>query len=184
MSTWVVTEQTKPIPLPKDPVFNSAPTSPPEPVFVMQDPTGLLGQLFLTNRYMGGATPGTPEENAWNNNDPQSWNNQIAATIIDSLDSVILDEFEGPVILRQIARLFILEASWSENPVSLYEYGIEKISLIQAPDDSRIAYTREHILRIFEQKKKRYEDEVYRMTYSRFEDTMNSASEDIESLDF
>lgn len=184
VSTWVVNEQTKPIPLPKDPVFNSAPTSPPETVFIMQDPTGLLGQLFLTNRYMGGATPVIPEENTWNENDPQAWNNQVATTIIDSLDSVILDEFEGPVILRQIARLFIQEASWSDDPISLYEYGIAKIELIQAPDDSRIAYTREYILRIFEQKKKRYEDEVYRMTYSRFEDTMNSASEDIESLDF
>lgn len=164
----------------KDPVFNSAPVASLETVFVMQDPSGLLGQLFLTNRYMGSSPVVSEESDSSESNTQQQ---AVASTIIDSLDSVILDEYEWPMILRQIARLFIQEASWSDDPVALYDYGIGKIELIQAPNDSRLAATREYILRIFEQQKRRYEEQVYRTNYSRFEDTMNSASEEIENID-
>ena len=168
----------------KDPIFNSAPIAQPETVFVIQDPSGLLGQLFLTNRYMG-TSPGASQENTLEGSSSSEATSEqtVARTIIDSLDSVILDEYEWPMILRHMARLFIQEVSWSDDPVGLYEYGIWKIQLIQAPDDSRLASTREYILRIFEQQKKRYEEQVYRTNYTRFEDTMNSASEEIENID-
>lgn len=106
----------------------------------------------------------------------------VARTIIDSLDSVILDESDGPVILRQVARILILEASQSDDPIGLYKYGISKIQTIQTSDGPRLVFTREYILRIFEQQLKRYEEQVNRTTYSRFEDTMNSASEEIGNI--
>lgn len=75
----------------KDPVFNSAPVASLETVFVMQDPSGLLGQLFLTNRYMGSSPVVSEESDSSESNTQQQ---AVASTIIDSLDSVILDEYE------------------------------------------------------------------------------------------
>lgn len=79
----------------KDPIFNSAPIAQPETVFVIQDSSGLLGQLFLTNRYMG-TSPGASQENTLEGSSSSETTSEqtVARTIIDSLDSVILDEYE------------------------------------------------------------------------------------------
>lgn len=71
----------------------------------------------------------------------------------------------------------------SDDPIGLYEYGIAKIEQIQVSEGTRLAFTREYILRIFEQQRKRYENEIYRTAYTGFEDTMNSASSEIGELD-
>ena len=166
----------------ENPIFNSAPVGQMETVFVMNDPTGLLGQLFLTNRFMGGNPINeTPSPIGM---DPAWSNNQAALDIIDSLDMLILDDTGWPVILRQIARLFAQEVNRSDDPIGLYEYATAKIEQIQVSEGTRLAFTREYILRIFEQQRKKYEDEVYRMAYTGFDDTMNSASEEIGELDF
>lgn len=82
---------------------------------------------------------------------------------MDSLDSVILDESEGPIILRQIMRLFLREVELSDDPLSTYDYGIAKIESIQVESDSRLSFTQEYVLRILEQQRRRYEDEIYRI---------------------
>jgi hypothetical protein len=125
-------------------------------VFIMQDPTGLLGQLFLTNRYLGTPVSINPIEVT------STTDKSIAGTIIDSLDTSVLDDTDGPMILRQIARLFVEEARYAEDPSTVYAYGIAKIEALDIDPDSRLAHTQAYIIRIFEQQKKRYEDTVYR----------------------
>jgi parallel beta-helix repeat protein len=153
-------------------VLNSAQTEPVEPMFVMQDPSGLLGKLFLTNRYIGW----TWSENLWDDSSSQVSDDSVAMTIMDSLDSIILDESEGPIILRQIMRLFLQEVEFSEDPLASYDYGIAKIESIQVESDSRLSFTQEYVLRILEQQRRRYEAEVYRI--ASWEEDMNSANEE------
>jgi hypothetical protein len=140
--------------------LNSASNQEPQTTFIMQDPSGLLGQLFLTNRYLGTSMTNTPVGTISTMTGAMS--DSVAGTIIDSLDSSLLDDTDGPLILRQIAQLFIVEARESEDPVALYEYGITKIGALDIDPDSRLALTQTYIIRIFEQQKKRYEDNVYR----------------------
>jgi Bacterial Ig domain len=157
--------------------LNSASDKEPQPVFVMQDPSGLLGQLFLTNRYLGGIWYQTMSTD-------KSVSDPLAGTIIDSLNTIMLDEIDGPMILRQIAQIFVYEASQSEDPIALYDYGMTRIKELDTMPDSRLANTQSYVLRIFERQKKRYEETVYRNIVGRLEESLNSASEDIEELKF
>jgi hypothetical protein len=96
----------------------------------------------------------------------------------DILGNVELDEFQGPTLLRYLARMFILESNRSNDPQSNYEYGIEIMNSFDFDQYSRLAFTREYIIRIFEQQYRRYEEMVFRTTNTGSFNTFNSATED------
>lgn len=89
--------------------------------------------------------------------------NDDTSSILDSLGSVVLDEEEGPVILRQLARAFLKEALEQEDPLAHYDYGIETVSfLLEEYDTPRMIGAIEYVLRVFEQHKRNYEAMVFR----------------------
>jgi hypothetical protein len=47
-------------------------------------------------------------------------------------------------------------------------------------DYSRLAFTRDYIIRIFEQQKRRYEEMIYRSVSNTYDDTYNSAAEEAD----
>jgi VCBS repeat-containing protein len=152
------------------PDLNSAPIE--STVFVMDDPTGLLGQLFLTNKYILSQSSGQYLNINPNTSTMGIINIPLASqamTIIDTLNSVTLDEAEWPIMLRYIARLFLQEIPREADPLSMYDYGILRVGSLATEPDSRLALTQEYVLRIFEQQKRKYEDAVYRNVSWRLE---------------
>jgi hypothetical protein len=96
----------------------------------------------------------------------------------------MLDDEETPSTLRRIARIFIREAESSSDPIALYDIGIERIISLETEEGSRLAYTQEYVIRIFDQHKRRYEEMVTRNTVARPEDSFSSAaSGEIQNLD-
>lgn len=81
------------------------------------------------------------------------------------------DESDGSVILREIARLFIDETNKSNNVVERYDYGIERIASIEADPYSRVDFTKDYVIRIFEQQKRKYQETVERDLLSKNEET-------------
>jgi Bacterial Ig domain len=171
--------------------LESAPSSESQPVFAIDDPTGLLWQLFLTNRYL--IDPYAPYNNQNNNTENQYTNGVVEVTgqnevqnqesvpqAFDILDSVELDEYQGPTLLRYLARMFIAESNVSSDPISNYDYGIELMNSFDFADYSRLAFTRDYIIRIFEQQKRRYEEMIYRSVSNTYDDTYNSAAEEAD----
>lgn len=148
----------------------------------MDDPTGLLGQLFLTNRYL--IDPYAPYYAQYTDGvlAPIETNNiqtqESIPQVFDILDSVELDEYQGPTLLRYLARMFIAESNLSNDPIGNYDYGIQLMNSFDFADYSRLAFTREYIIRIFEQQQRRYEEMVYRSLSSTYDNTYNSADEE------
>ena len=86
------------------------------------------------------------------------------------LDTLEIDDQQGPLLLRYLTRLFIAEVEVSEDPLTLLDIGIEKMMYLEVLEDSRTASTRDFLIRILEKEKRRYEEMVYRDVVNSFED--------------
>lgn len=86
----------------EDPEFNSAPEI-QAPQFVLYDPTGLLSQLMLTNRVLtaSGLSPIfiSPIIQI-----------TLAQKVFGEIPTLMLDDFDGPAILRSMLQMFVMEA--------------------------------------------------------------------------
>jgi hypothetical protein len=160
--------------------LDAAPESEPKQVFVLLDPTGgLLGQLLLGRSL--GATPlySSGSEGPMIPSSPLPVN---PSSVFDSLDSVVFDDQEGPVILRQLLRVFLEEARQSADPELFYAQGIAKITELSMQVESpRMSLTISYILRVLEQHKARYEEMLMRDVLSRT--SLKSDEEDDINLD-
>ena len=109
---------------------------------------------------------------------------KVTPNPLDVLDSTILDEMDGPILLRELAYMFIQEAKQSDDPIAFYDRGIEKILSLYIEEGTRLESTQKYVIRIFEQRQRQYEEALTRDISMRPEDIMNSAtSEESINLD-
>lgn len=98
-----------------------------------------------------------------------------AASMIDSLIDTVLDELDGPIILRQIIRLFVVETDSSNDSVSAYSGALAKIRNISVESGSRMESTKKYAVRILKRNLKIYENIVYRNAVANSNNTPDSA---------
>lgn len=150
--------------------LDAAPAVEPKTIFVMFDPTGLLGQLFLLNRNIGSTNVSISL---------QDERREDTTTVLDTLDTTLLDEMDGPIFLRELARLFIRDADESDDPSGMYDLGIEKIQALDIEEGTRLESTQRYVIRIFEQRQRQYEETIMRdIVNTRPEGTFSSANSD------
>ncbi len=160
----------------EDPEFNSAPEI-QAPQFVLYDPTGLLSQLMLTNRVLtaSGLSPIfiSPIIQI-----------TLAQKVFGEIPTLMLDDFDGPAILRSMLQMFVMEADNQWDVLETYSNAIDYVGWFDFSDSKRMKNTQNYILRILERNRKHYEQIVQRDIFSRFEGELNSASEEIQTTDF
>ena len=92
---------------------------------------------------------------------------------------MILDELHGPILLRETLHMFVADTDSLEDPLSAYGRAITQVGNLEFDRGSRLSLTKEYVLRILKRNKKHFENIFLRDTMSHFEDTLDSASEQI-----
>ena len=134
-------------------------------MFVLYDPTGLLSQLFFMQRYLSGShAPTVSGERVMEDSNPKN--------IIDIIDTMEFDNFEGPMLLRGLARMFIDDSKTLSNPMDAYDYAISKVESISTESGSRMDMTQNYVIRLFTQQQKRYQEAIERDLLSKNEEEL------------
>ena len=157
--------------VPAEEDLHSAPENKPFE-FVLYDPSGLLSQLLLANRILwatGWIIPITQKTEA----------EKIVSETFGSIVDSILEDFEGPFVLRNLLQIFVLRADQATDTVDVYDTAINSVETWQFTPDSRLEKTQKYILRILERNRKHYEQVVYRDMFDGFNSELDSATEAI-----
>lgn len=141
-------------------LLSAAPESNITTNFVLYDPSGLLSQLFFMNRFISAS--GTPMVVSGEVIESLTGVNTSEENSLDIIDTMEFDDVDGPILLREIARMFISETNTLQDPIEMYDYGIMKIMSIPAESASRLDLTKNYIIRLFSQQQKRYQEAIER----------------------
>lgn len=139
-----------------DAIFNSAPSgsksSSYSSPFVILPGQELAGQLFLMNRNLSHAFTTSPlSQNTTSN----------ISTLNQILDQFVNEETDS-VLMRKLARMLIAEADVSSDPITLIDLGSESVLNMDTAENDRMMATQLYVLRLFEARKRLYEQIVNR----------------------
>ncbi len=112
----------------------------------------LATQLFLLNRDLNATNPLKSVEN----------NSAPPATRIENVLTQFADGVADTVIMRKLARIYINAADQSDDPLSVIEAGSEAVINMDTVDNERMMLTQLYVLRVFEARKRLYEEIINR----------------------
>lgn len=76
-----------------------------------------------------------------------------------------------------------MSADEASDTVAVYDHAIDTVGAWEFERRSALERTQKYVLRILERNRKHYEELVYRNALARFEEDLESASEEIENTE-